>query len=109
VARKTIADQVSELAKARAGRDPDAPPSPFALEQHQRRPRRVSRLTEEDPAAIDGDLAVPDSGHRSELFAGYATPLAAASISDTTSSGCDTIATWLDATSTVVAPIREAK
>jgi peroxiredoxin len=32
-ARRTIADQVSELAKARASRDPDAPASPFALEQ----------------------------------------------------------------------------
>ena len=30
---RTIADQVSELAKARASRGPDAPPSPFALEQ----------------------------------------------------------------------------
>jgi len=33
MAGRTIAAQVSELAKARASRDPGAPPSPFALEQ----------------------------------------------------------------------------
>src|SRR5476649_1861955 len=38
----------------------------------------------------------------------YATPSTAASMSATTSSGCDTIATWLDGTPTVVAPIRSA-
>ena len=36
------------------------------------------------------------------------TPATAASISATTSSGWDTIGTWLDATSTVVAPMRAA-
>src|SRR5258705_13034389 len=40
--------------------------------------------------------------------AGTAAALAASTMSSVTSAGCDTIATWLDGTSTVVAPMRLA-